>query len=148
MVARYAERYDQHKDEMTPALKNQVEAAFQVDVRTIARGEKMRAHYWRRIAAFLGKYDYILAPTCGAPPFRLDQPLPDQINGTKVARFYDVFLTTYAFNITGLPTVAMPCGARRRPRGRLAGSQLRGRLRPRIRNMRSYAPDFSSVSIA
>src|SRR4029079_16545084 len=54
MVARYAERYDQHKDKMTPALKNQVEAAFQVDVRTIARGERMRTHFWRRIAAYLG----------------------------------------------------------------------------------------------
>lgn len=110
MVARYAERYDQHKDMMTPALKNQVEAAFQVDVRTIARGEKMRTHFWRRIAAYMGKYDYILAPSCGATPFRLDRPLPDQINGKKVARFYDVFLTTYAFSITGLPIVAMPCG--------------------------------------
>lgn len=110
MVARYAERYDQHKDKMTPALKNQIEAAFKVDVRTMARGEKKRTHYWRRIAAFLSKYDYILSPACGAPPFRLDQPLPEQINGKKVARFYDVFLTTYAFSITGLPIVAMPCG--------------------------------------
>jgi amidase len=110
MVARYAERYDKHKDQMTSVLKNQIEAAFQADVRSITRAEKQRTHFWQRLVRFMNKYDYILGPSCGAPPFRLDVPLPDQINGKKVARFYDVFLTTYAFSITGLPTAAVPCG--------------------------------------
>ena len=48
MVARYADRYDRHKDIMTTPLKNQIEAAFKVDVRTIARAEKLRTAYWRR----------------------------------------------------------------------------------------------------
>jgi amidase len=110
MVARYAERYDRHKADMTSVLKNQIEAAFQADVRSITRAEKQRTHFWQRLVRFMASYDYILGPSCGAPPFRLDVALPDQINGRKVARFYDVFLTTYAFSITGLPTVAVPCG--------------------------------------
>jgi amidase len=110
MVARYAERYDRHKDIMTPPLRNQIEAAFQVDVRAIVRAEKLRTGYWRRVATFMSKYDYIVTPSCGVPPFRLDEPLPDQVDGKKVARFYDVFLMTYGFSVTGLPIVALPCG--------------------------------------
>ena len=74
------------------------------------RAEKLRTGYWRRVTAFMDKYDHVITPTCGAPPFRLDQPLPDTVDGKKVARFYDVFLTAYAFSVTGLPIIALPCG--------------------------------------
>lgn len=110
MIARYADRYDAHKDLMTPPLRNQVEAAFNVDVRTIARAERARTAYWHRVRSLLDRFDYIVAPSCGAPPFRLDEPLPDHVGGRKVARFYDVFLSTYAFSVTGLPIVQLPCG--------------------------------------
>jgi hypothetical protein len=53
---------------------------------------------------------YILTPTVGAPPFRLDEPLPQTIGGRPVARYYDVFLATYAFSVIGLPAMSVPCG--------------------------------------
>ena len=46
----------------------------------------------------------------GAPPFRLDAPLPATVGGIPVERYYDVYLATYAFSVTGLPIVAVPCG--------------------------------------
>ena len=110
MVARYAERYDRHKDMMTQQLRNQIEAAFQMDVRSIVRAERLRTGYWRRITELMSKYDYVVTPACGAPPFRLDEPLPETVGGKKVTRFYDVFLTTYGFSVTGLPIVSLPCG--------------------------------------
>lgn len=110
MVARYAERYDQHRDQMTQQLRNQVEAAFQQDVRSIVRAERLRTSYWRRISRILAEFDYILTPACGAPPFRLDVHLPDEVGGKKVARYYDTFLTTYAFSVTGLPMISLPAG--------------------------------------
>lgn len=110
MIARYAERYDGHKEQMTQQLRNQVEAAFNVDVRAIAKAERLRTDYWRRISRIISEFDYILTPACGAPPFRLDVPLPDTVAGRKVQRFYDVFLACYAFSITGLPTIALPAG--------------------------------------
>jgi amidase len=110
MVARYAERYDRHKDLMTQQLRNQIEAAFEMDVRAVVRSERLRTSYWRRICALMADYDYILTPACGAPPFRIDRPLPDTVGGRRVERFYDVFLTTYAFSITGLPMISLPAG--------------------------------------
>jgi amidase len=110
MVARYADRLDIHRDRMTPQLINQVTAALELDVRTITRAERLRTSYWHRVRAFLERYDYVLTPTIPVPAFRLDRPLPTQIGGVKVERFYDVFLTTYAFSITGLPVMSVPCG--------------------------------------
>ena len=125
MVARYAERYDQHRDLMTQQLRNQVEAALRMDVRSIVRSERLRTGYWRRISHIMSQFDYILTPACGAPPFRLDVPLPDQVGGKKVARFYDIFLTTYAFSITGLPLISLPAG--RTSAGLPVGVQLAAR---------------------
>ena len=125
MVARYAERYDEFRDLMTLQLRNQVEAALKMDVRSIVRAERLRTGYWRRISRVMARFDYVLTPSCGAPPFRLDEPLPQCVGGRKVARFYDVFLTTYAFSITGLPMISLPAGLTRA--GLPVGVQLAAR---------------------
>ena len=56
------------------------------------------------------EYDYIITPTLGVAAFRLDKPMPVQVNGVPVERFADVLLSTYAFSVTGLPVMALPCG--------------------------------------
>ena len=110
MIARYAERYERHRDVMTRPLLNQIEAARDVDVEAVARAERLRTDYWHRVQALLERHDFILTPAVGAPPFRLDRPLPDEVGGRKVERYYDVFLTAYAFSVTGLPAMSIPCG--------------------------------------
>ncbi|MDN5842748.1 MAG: amidase [Alcaligenaceae bacterium] len=108
MVARYAERYEQHKGLMTPVLKNQIEAALRLDLPTMLSAEKLRTLYWRRLATFMDKYDYIITPTCAAPPFSLGEPEPS--DRPAPSRLHDVALLTYAFSVVGLPVVALPCG--------------------------------------
>ncbi len=110
MIARYAERLDAFRSQMTPQLVNQVADALRLDVRAITRAERLRTAYWHRVRRFLERYDYILTPTVGVPAFRLDEPLPTTIGGAVVERFYDVFLLTYAFSVTGLPALSLPCG--------------------------------------
>lgn len=69
---------------------------------------------WQRVRAFHERYDCILTPTVGAPPFHIDRPLPSEIGGVSVERSYDVFLTTYAFSVTGLPSPPSRAASRRR----------------------------------
>ncbi len=113
MIARFGERSEQERHLMTVPLRRQVEAALSIDVATIARAEKLRTAYWHRVREVMQKFDYIIAPSCGAPPFRLDQPLPNRVGNKPIANFYDVFLLAYGFSVTGLPIVAMPCGFRK-----------------------------------
>ena len=128
MIARYAERYDAHKDLMTPQLINQVSAALDLSVRDVVRAERLRTAYWHRVRRFMESYDFIVAPIAGAPPFRLDEALPATVGGRPVARFLDVFLFTYVFSVTGLPITGVPCGLT--GRGLPVGMQIVGhRLR-------------------
>ena len=110
MVARFGDHSDGDKQLMTRPLSRQIEAAMDVDLHTVARAEKLRTHYWRRLAEFMRSFDYIILPSCGAPPFRLDEPLPEYVNGIRISNFYDVFLMTYGISIVGLPVAAVPYG--------------------------------------
>lgn len=125
MIARYIDRYEAHRDKMAKALLNQIEGAMSVDVRTVTRAERRRTDYWHRVRAVLTRFDYIVTPTIGAPPFRLDEPLPTTVGGRPVERFYDVLLTCYGFSITGLPALSVPCGFTRS--GLPVGMQIVGR---------------------
>ncbi|MGD9831051.1 MAG: amidase [Hyphomicrobiaceae bacterium] len=110
MVARYADWLDVHADRMTSQLIGQVSDALKLDVRTITKAERLRTRYWQRLREFLERFDYLLTPTVGAPPFRLDQPLPTTVGGRPVTRYYDVFFGTYAFSVVGVPAMSVPCG--------------------------------------
>jgi amidase len=79
-------------------------------VKAVARSERMRSAYYHRLRVLLERYDHVLTPTAGVPAFRIDRPLPTEIGGRQVERFYDTFLFTYAFSVTGLPAISVPCG--------------------------------------
>ncbi len=128
MVARYADRHEAHKEVMTPSLASQVEASLKIDVRTVTRAERLRTEYWHRVRRFMGAYDYILTPTMSVVAYRIDQPLPDEVGGVKLERYYDALVGTYAFTVTGLPVISVPCGFTRA--GLPVGLQIAG---PRLR---------------
>jgi amidase len=125
MVARYADRFDAHSDLMTQQLINQVTPALELSVREVVKSERLRTAYWHRVRRFMEKYEFIVAPVVGAPPFRLDEALPTHVGGKPVERFQDVFLSTYVFSVTGLPMGAIPCGLTKD--GRPVGMQIIGR---------------------
>ena len=87
---------------------SEIEKALELDVRAVTGSERLRTGYWHQVRRFLQRYDYILAPTVGAPAFCLDQELPAITGGKSV--FHDIFLTAYAFSVTGLPAMSVPCG--------------------------------------
>jgi amidase len=110
MIARYADRVDEHAARMTEPLLRQVADARAFDVRAVARAERLRSSYYHRLRRLLERHDHLLTPTAGVAAFRIDRPLPAEIGGRPVARFYDAFLYTYAFSVAGLPAISVPCG--------------------------------------
>jgi len=128
MVGRYADRYDRHKDLMTPPMLNQVSASLGFDVRRIVGAERLRSRYWHRAREFLSRYDFLLTPAVGVTAWRLDRAPPSELGGRPLARFGDVFVSAYAFSVTGLPSMSVPAGFD--GNGMPAGLQIVG---PRLR---------------
>ena len=110
MTARFAALVEAHGARMAEALVRQVTDARAFDVQAVARAERMRSAYYHRVRTLLERYHHVLTPTAGVPAFRIDRPLPAEIGGRPVERFYDAFLFTYAFSVTGLPVLSIPCG--------------------------------------
>ena len=102
----------------------QVTDARRTDIATITAAERLRSDYYHRVRRFLQNHDYLLCPTVGVPPYRIDRPLPTEIAGRPV-RFQDALLCTYAFSVTGLPVISVPCGFTRD--GLPVGLQIVGR---------------------
>ena len=110
MIARYADRFAKGGHLMTQQLVKQITEAMTLTVRDITEAERLRTAYWHRVRHLLERYDFMIAPVAGAPPFRLDEAFPNMVGGRPVKRFQDVFLATYAFSVTGLPVMTVPCG--------------------------------------
>ncbi|MGV6874225.1 amidase [Pseudochelatococcus sp. B33] len=125
IVARFADMVEEHGSRMTAQLVSQTAAALGKDLRSVARAERLRSRYWHRVRTFLERYELVLTPTVGAPPFQLDRELPTHVGGRPVERFYDIFLAVYAFTLVGLPAVSIPCG--RTAAGHPVGLQIVGR---------------------
>ncbi|MFT5449345.1 MAG: amidase [Gammaproteobacteria bacterium] len=134
MIARYLDRYEAHAADMTGALINQIKGAMEVDLREVAQAERLRTDYWHRVRTFFTHYDFIITPTIGDTAFRLDEPLPEHVGEKAVKRYYDIFLAGYAFSVTGLPAMSLPCGFDEN--GLPIGMQLVG---PRLREDRVLA---------
>lgn len=143
MVARYADRFDAHQDLMTQQLINQITPSLEMSLRDVTGAERLRTAYWHRVRRFMEDYEFIVAPCVGAPPFRLDEPLPSTVGGMPVERFQDVFLSTYVFSVTGLPMAAVPCGLTKD--GRPVGMQIIGR-RLRDDSVLEAAAAYQSVA--
>jgi amidase len=109
MVGRYTHLLP-HRELMNPHLVAQIDGAQTLTAKSLADAERLRTTYWHSFRRFMENYDYLITPVIGAPAFKVGEPLPTQIAGRAVAKFYDAFRFPYAFSLIGVPAIAVPCG--------------------------------------
>lgn len=100
MIARYADYFERSKTLLTPPMQRQIGNAMGLDVKTVVNAERLRTRYWHRFRGLLERYDYLVLPVCGVAGFRRDGERPP----------YEVYLSTYAISVVGLPAISIPCG--------------------------------------
>jgi len=76
----------------------------------IARAEKHRSDLWQKMLDFFENYDLLVTPTVPVKPFLAEVAYPTEINGKPMKSYIDWIMLTYAFSVTGLPVVSIPCG--------------------------------------
>lgn len=110
MVALHGEKLEKWREGMNPNLVRNIEQGFPLSTRQIGEAEKERTAIYGRVRRFFERYDLLLTPTVAVPPFPVEMPYPQEVNGRVAQSYTDWFLLTYAITITGLPAISIPCG--------------------------------------
>jgi amidase len=110
MAALHAAKLEKWRDQMNPNLVWNIEKGGSLTARELGEAEKGRTAIYHRVRRFLENYTLVLTPTVAVPPFPVEQSYPKEINGETMTTYTDWILLTYAFSITGLPAISIPCG--------------------------------------
>ena len=113
---RYAALYQDELDkpefleQVNPNIIKNARQGLELSAPQIAKAEQHRSRLWQMMIAFFDSYDLIAVPTVPIKPFLLDTSYPTEINGQEMKSYIDWIMLTYAFSVTGLPVISIPCG--------------------------------------
>jgi amidase len=137
MVARHADKLPEHRAVLQAGLVENVEQGLALSSRDVARGELLRTALWTRVQAFLAGRDLWITPTMATPPFPVEQPHVQEIDGRPVGKTMQRSYLTYAFSLLGLPAISIPCGFT--AQGLPVGLQIVGKRRGEAAVLRAAA---------
>ena len=101
---------DRAREGLTPEITWSVDTARALEPETIARGERVRAAVYARVAAWFAQNDLLLIPTAVVPPFPVEWTTVKDCEGHAFERYIDWIAITFAISMMGLPAISVPCG--------------------------------------
>jgi amidase len=87
-----------------------VEQGRRVTGADLARAEQARSRLYQRMAAFFDTYDVLIAPVSQVPPFPIEQPYVDEINGEKLSDYLAWMRSAYWISVLHAPAASVPAG--------------------------------------
>lgn len=99
-----------HRDAMPESVVWNVERYAGLTALEVGLAEQERTRFYRRVREFLTRYDLLVTPAVSLEPWRAGVPYPSEIDGVPVPNYYDWAKLSWAFSVTGLPALSLPCG--------------------------------------
>jgi amidase len=87
-----------------------VEQGRRVTGADLARAEQARSRLYQRMAAFFDTYDVLIAPVSQVPPFPVEQPYVDEINGERLSDYLAWMRSAYWISVLHAPAASVPAG--------------------------------------
>jgi amidase len=110
IMLRYSAYTKAQLDKLSPRLRAQIDDVAPVDLASVARAERLRSTLFLEFHRFMRDYDYLLTPTWGVVPFRIDVPFDYMMDGHETPNYFDCILFTYAMSVLGTPSISVPAG--------------------------------------
>jgi len=126
-VEAYAELLKTQRALMKDTLAWNIEEGLKMDATRIANANVMRTRVFHAMRTFLQRYEFLLLPTVQVPPFAVEQPYVNEINGVKLANYMEWMKSTYFITATSHPAISVPAGFT--DDGLPVGLQIVGRYR-------------------
>jgi amidase len=109
-VSRYRDLYEHHRDAIGPNVAANYEAGLALTAERIAWATAEQTRIYRRTQAFFADYDLLICPAVTVPPFPVEQPHCDTINGKRLDNYLDWLALTWILTTPGNPVTCLPCG--------------------------------------
>jgi amidase len=132
----HSEELKAHRNLMKDTVIWNTEEGQKLTGPQIGRAEVKRTELYHRVREFMENYEYLICPVNQVPPFDVNQPYIEEIDGVKMETYIDWMKTCYYITVTGLPAISVPCGLT--PEGLPVGMQIVGR----------HNADFSVLQLA
>jgi len=97
-------------EQVNPNIIGNIRQGLSLSGEDVAKAEKHRSVLWRKMLDFFADYDLLILPTVPVKPFPAETAYPTEINGKAMESYIDWIMLTYAFSVTGLPAISIPCG--------------------------------------
>ncbi len=107
---RLAPMIDGQRDELGRGFLKGVELGARLGAADVARFQQERYQLNAEVADLFARYDLLVTPTCATTAFPAGGPMPDVIDGHKLASPIHAVAFTYPFNMTGHPAISLPAG--------------------------------------
>jgi amidase len=121
-------------DDLKPDLAWNVRAGLALTGPQVARGLELRTELFRRLAAFLERYDALAAPVTQVPPFPVEVEWPREVAGAPMHTYIEWFRSCSRISVTAHPAMSVPAGFT--ADGLPVGLQLVGRHRGELALLR------------
>jgi len=121
------ELLDTHRDQLKDTVVWNIEEGRKLTGPQLGRAEMLRTALYGRVSEFMETYEFLVLPTVQVPPFDVNQPYIEEIEGVQMETYIDWMKSCYYITVTGLPAISVPCGFT--PEGLPVGVQIVGRYR-------------------
>jgi amidase len=115
------------RDKLKPDIIWNTERGLAQTPSDIARADRERAAFYRRMIEFFGTYDLLVTPGAQTPAFDVNLRNAPTIGGQKLDNYLGGSTLTAVITLTACPAMAVPCGFDQF--GRPVGLQLVGKPR-------------------
>ena len=116
-----------HRDKIKPDIIWNTERGLAQTPSDIARAERERAAFYRRMVEFFSTYDLLVTPGALTPAFDVNLRNAPTIGGQKLDNYMGGSTVTAVITLSAFPAMAVPCGFDQF--GRPVGLQLVGKPR-------------------
>jgi amidase len=121
-------------DDVKPDIAENIRVGLELTGPRAARGLTLRTELFRRMAAFLERYDALAAPVTQVPAFPVEVEWPREVAGTPMRTYIEWFRSCSRITITTHPAMSVPAGFT--ADGLPVGLQLVGRHRGELALLR------------